>query len=167
MYFIDQDTLNYSTELYPSDDSAFSPDLVDNNDFISSCQAQDSTFDTTNSDVLKARDWPADIFNIFQGLPDNTNSDKNGACPNPVPSGSGSGSNNPGTSSSSNNDKIDNERPPTQQPPSNTFLPEIESREDEELCPKKADGIDHIPLCCYSERNLMAQYAYKFTCFRR
>ena len=163
---------------------------------ISPCQDQDSSTSSTSSasDIfsssslanypntflkLKARDWAGDILNFLRGgvAPNNPNNNNNGApkaCPNPFTtsgSGSGGGSNTPETSNNNKNEN-DDQRPPTQQPPPPppaTFLPEIETREDEELCPKKGpDGtINHIPLCCYSNKNLEGSFVYKFMCYRR
>lgn len=113
------------------------------------------------------------------------------ACPNPFTGTSGSGS------GGSNKNENDQRQPPTQPPtqqtsPPATFLPEIETREDEELCPSASasasasfssnnknggGGADdggglvknhHIPLCCYSQKNLESKsYVYKFMCYRR
>lgn len=158
---INQDNLSYSNELFLSDESGLLPELAENSNLISSCQSQGSSSDIFDSGILKARGLIEDTFDTFRGVPQNSN-DNPDACPNPTAIGSSSGSKNPGTGSNNNN----NQRPPTQQP-KGTIPIEIESQEDEDLCPTGADGIKKLPLCCYSKRNLMFGDIQKFVCFRR
>ena len=153
---LDHDESTYSTELFLSTESGYSPELADSSNLISFCQAQEGTPDIFQSDILKGRGLYEDTFDLFQEASNDKGSPA--ACRNTETRGSSSGS------GSQNNNNDQNNRTPSDQEPKGTGLLDINSKEDEELCPTELDGIKQAPLCCWSVRNVIGSFR-KYACF--
>lgn len=147
---LEQDDFGYLTEFPSTDDSGLFSELADNSNLISSCQAQGSTSDMFTSDMLQARGLNEETSNIFQEA--STGNGSPTTCTNPDTRGS-----------HKNNNNQNNQSPPNQEPKGAGLL-DINSKQDEELCPTDLDGIKQAPLCCWSVKNVLGSFR-KYACF--
>lgn len=146
---LDQNGLGYSTGFLRPDEPESFPELADNHNMISSCQAGGATSDTFKSDMFQARGLNENTSNLFQEASNSK--------------GSPTTCTNPDTSGSHNNNNQNNRSPPDQEPKGASLL-DIDSKQDEDLCPTGLDGIKQVPLCCWSVKNVMGSLQ-KYACF--